>query len=381
MLDLIYNFNIFSCLTMGVGLLLIQTSPELKDPHYRNAKRFLGIASIIVALCNGLVLYSRAQESIAEIFSLPVLVAAQFQAALFTFIVLILFHSPYVCKRNILKHLTPTFVFVVLYTVAVIVKPDVRVYSFEEYAANITNPALLLRTVFAGVYLVQIGIYVRQFHKQRKEYIAKIDNYFSDTDKYEFRWASRLFYEAASIGVSVLLFSMFPAPLFDAIITTAVTVFYFNFGVRYINYQYKMYYDALPAVNIVVEPIPQEQEAEQEPSHAREVKSNEETEDEISKLKLYLQQGVVLADYAAALKVQERKLSVFINTTYGKSFNQWVNTQRVEYAQKLVVDCPELNIEQVAEQSGFANKSQFSKIFKEITGTTFSCFKNALNDK
>lgn len=91
MLDIIYYFNIFGCLTMGMALLLIQTAPQLINPHYRNAKRFLGIASIIVALCNALILYNRVQESVAEIFAMPVLVAAQLQAALFTFIVLILF--------------------------------------------------------------------------------------------------------------------------------------------------------------------------------------------------------------------------------------------------------------------------------------------------
>lgn len=69
MLDIIYYFNIFGCLTMGMALLLIQTAPQLINPHYRNAKRFLGIASIIVALCNALILYNRVQESVAEIFA------------------------------------------------------------------------------------------------------------------------------------------------------------------------------------------------------------------------------------------------------------------------------------------------------------------------
>ena len=82
MLDIIYYFNIFGCLTMGMALLLIQTAPQLINPHYRNAKRFLGIASIIVALCNALIFYNRVQESVAEIFAMPVLVAAQLQAAL-----------------------------------------------------------------------------------------------------------------------------------------------------------------------------------------------------------------------------------------------------------------------------------------------------------
>ena len=120
----------------SMALLLIQTAPQLINPHYRNAKRFLGIASIIVALCNALILYNRVQESVAEIFAMPVLVAAQLQAALFTFIVLILFHSPYVCRRNILRHLCPTLFFVGLYLLTILLFPDVRIYSVGEYIAN-----------------------------------------------------------------------------------------------------------------------------------------------------------------------------------------------------------------------------------------------------
>ena len=365
MLDIIYYFNIFGCLTMGMALLLIQTAPQLINPHYRNAKRFLGIASIIVALCNALIFYNRVQESVAEIFAMPVLVAAQLQAALFTFIVLILFHSPYVCRRNILRHLCPTLFFVGLYLLTILLFPDVRIYSVDEYIANITNPVLLLRTVFAATYLTQIVIYVRLFRREQRNYIAKIENYFSDTDKYEFRWASRLFYEAACIGIAVLVFSIFPAPLFDGIITLVITVYYFDFGVRYINYQYKLYYEALPAI---------EEKEESQPT--KESEGDKELEDEMAKLLLYLQQGVVLGDYAEALHIPERKLSVFINSTYGVSFKRWVNNKRVEYATEQMAKHPDYTMERIAELSGFAHKSHFCKIFREITGGSFTEYKN-----
>ena len=335
------------------------------NPHYRTAKRFLGIASVIVALCNAILLYSRAPQSIAEIFAMPVLVAAQLQAALFTFIVLILFHSPYVRRQNILRHLCPTFVFAGLYFVTVLIFPDVRVYSIDEFIANSTNPALLLRTVFAAAYLTQIVIYVRLFRREQRNYRARIENYFSDTGKYEFRWASRLFYEAACIGIAVLLFSIFPAPLFDGIITVAVTVYYFNFGVRYINYQYKLYYEALPAM-----------EEQEEARPAKEDGGDKELEDKMAGLQLYLRQGVVLGDYADALHIPQRKLSVFINSTFGVSFKHWVNRKRVEYAKEQMAMHPDYTMERIAELSGFAHKSHFCKIFREITGGSFTEYKN-----
>ena len=118
---------------------------------------------------------------------------------------------------------------------------------------------------------------------------------------------------------------------------------------RYINYQYKLYYEALPAI-----------EEKEESQPAKESEGDKELEDEMAKLLLYLQQGVVLGDYAEALHIPERKLSVFINSTYGVSVKRWVN----------------YTMERIAELSGFAHKSHFCKIFREITGGSFTEYKN-----
>ena len=144
-----------------------------------------------------------------------------------------------------------------------------------------------------------------------------------------------------------------------------VTVYYFDFGVRYINYQYKLYYEALPAI-----------EEKEESQPAKESEGDRELEDEMAKLLLYLQQGVVLGDYAEALHIPERKLSVFINSTYGVSFKRWVNNKRVEYATEQMAKHPDYTMERIAELSGFAHKSHFCKIFREITGGSFTEYKN-----
>ncbi len=69
-------------------------------------------------------------------------------------------------------------------------------------------------------------------------------------------------------------------------------------------------------------------EEKEESQLTKESEGDKELEDEMAKLLLYLQQGVVLGDYAEALHIPERKLSVFINSTYGVSFKRWVNNKR-----------------------------------------------------
>lgn len=365
MLDILYYFAIISCLIMGVVLLLIRTTPTLQDKHYRVTKRFLGVASIIVAVGEAVILLKKGSGLEVEMFSAPVLIIAQLQAALFTFAVLTLFHSRKVNQRYILKCLIPTFVFAPLYALSVILFSDVNTHSIEEHLSNLTNPSLVLRTIFGVVYLVQIAIYVRLFRRERKIYIAKIENYFSDTDSYKLNWATRLFYEATGLGLVVFVFSMFPHMVFDAVLTVAIACIYIIFAVEYINYQYRLYY-ALPAVKDEPEKVESVVAQQKDPS----------LEEAIAKHPLFLKQGVVLADYASALDITERKFSSYINSTYGVNFNRWINLQRVEYAKKLAVENPELNIELIAEKSGFANKSHFSRTFKEIEGVLFIEHKN-----
>ena len=83
----------------------------------------------------------------------------------------------------------------------------------------------------------------------------------------------------------------------------------------------------------------------------------------------------MLGDYAEDLHIPERKLSVFINSTYGVSFKRWVNNKRVEYATEQMAKHPDYTMERIAELSGFAHKSHFCKIFREITGGSFTEYK------
>lgn len=302
MIEIFYYFNIFSCFTVGLALLLIHTSPKLTNKHYRNAKAFLGVASLIVALGNAFIIFSGVLKEQVETLSAPVLVVSQLQAALFTFLVLIFLHSSNVNEKIILINIVPTIIFISLYIISAIVLCDVNTYTISDHFANISNVPLLLRTIYGLVYFVQIILYVRLFRRESKIYRTKIENYFSDTDVYNLGWATRLFYQATGIGLTVFIFSIFPSKIFDAVLTVIITYLYFNFAVRYLNHQYRLYY-MLPAVD-------------SGPIYEHEIQKlqtpDKFLDESLSFLDLYLKQGVTLADYADTLKITERKLSTYI---------------------------------------------------------------------
>ena len=374
-----YLFNIFIGLFVGVLLLVIKTSPQLKQLKYRRAKTYLSIATLITAIGNAVILFFGMENQMVDFFSLTSLVIASLQACLFTFLVLTLFNSGYVNPQNVIKHLLPTFVFLVVYIVMVSSRSDTAVYSVDGFLKNIANPALFLRGLYALTYIVQLFIYTRLFFRERKKYIEKINDYFADVSGLQLQLGTNLFFQALGVGIAVLLFCFFPGPIQDITINMLVTFFYFGFAVSYINYQYTL----LQVIPAVVTPNEEwESVGEMYPSllEIKEVTPVDLLRGRLDEFllqePLYLMQGVVIDDIANSINVSKRTLSSYINATFGKNFNCWINSLRIEHAKKLIDSSPGLTLQEVAELSGFADNAMMSRSFKQLTGQLPSAYRN-----
>lgn len=108
----------------------------------------------------------------------------------------------------------------------------------------------------------------------------------------------------------------------------------------------------------------EEDENENQPDWAAQLEQWMTTE------KPYLKSDFQLIDLRAVLPMNRTYLSQFINNTYGCSFYQFVNRYRVEEAKRLLRECPELKMADVASRSGFSSQSTFTKIFTKETGFT-----------
>lgn len=86
--------------------------------------------------------------------------------------------------------------------------------------------------------------------------------------------------------------------------------------------------------------------------------------------KPYLNPNFKLIDLMQVLPMNRTYLSEFINTTYGCTFYQFVTRYRIEEAKRLMRECPELKMADVAIRSGFSSQPAFSKIFTKETGQT-----------
>ncbi|MBV7538062.1 helix-turn-helix domain-containing protein [Duganella sp. sic0402] len=96
---------------------------------------------------------------------------------------------------------------------------------------------------------------------------------------------------------------------------------------------------------------------------------------------LYLNPMLSLAMLAKKMGSLQTTISQVINENSGKSFNAYINEFRIEYAKDLLVQESHLNMELVAERSGFNSDSTFFAAFKKITGQTPASYRAAFAAK
>ncbi len=84
----------------------------------------------------------------------------------------------------------------------------------------------------------------------------------------------------------------------------------------------------------------------------------------------YVQQGLTIKELSEILHTNRTYLSAYIKTTYKMTFREWITGLRLEYAKNILKEHPEINIQKLAESSGFLSRSNFIKSFTEKEGCT-----------
>ena len=97
--------------------------------------------------------------------------------------------------------------------------------------------------------------------------------------------------------------------------------------------------------------------------------------------KIFLNETLSLQDIANLLELSVQQTSELINSHWHLSFNQFLNTFRIEYASKILILEKEASILSIAFQSGFANKSSFNNAFLKFKGVSPSTFRKQEHHK
>lgn len=96
----------------------------------------------------------------------------------------------------------------------------------------------------------------------------------------------------------------------------------------------------------------------------------------MDKEKLYCDEDLSLGRLAHALEITSHQLSEFLNEHYGKNFNAFINSYRIQYALSLLNKDPDSSTLSVAFACGFNSYSAFYSAFKKETGRPPGEYKN-----
>ena len=90
----------------------------------------------------------------------------------------------------------------------------------------------------------------------------------------------------------------------------------------------------------------------------------------IEEEQLYLRKNLRITDVAAELATNKTYVSAILNNLSGERFTSLITRCRVEHAQRLMHEHPDMLLDHVADESGFSSRTTFFRSFKALTGMT-----------
>jgi AraC-like DNA-binding protein len=343
--------------------------------NYRRA-RYMMAGAYLFFVVAGIVEYlfdtSSPDVSNLALMQTVTLVIAASQAFLFTFAMLALLDVRFPGWRYIFRETAC----VLLFIIAV-----VSAYTF--FSGNIFRNTFY---IFTGIYALLLVRYTFLFFKSYRLFGLRMDNYFSDMEAGRLRWVAFSFFAALAVGVMALLSSLFMSTLVALLFVIIFDIFYIFFAIRFVNYAYQFH----TIGRAMDDETPEDAEKQctvvlhnERAAGSKKTKKHSAAfallEKRIEKWiddKGFTEQGITIDALAVKLVTNNKYLSTYINTYKKQTFRDWINELRIEEAKILLLQYPELTVNEIAHNTGFSDKSHFLRRFKEQVKLSPTNWKN-----
>jgi AraC-like DNA-binding protein len=232
--------------------------------------------------------------------------------------------------------------------------------------------------IYIGVaaYLCLLFIYARLFRKKYAMSLRQLEEYYDEDEQGRLRWVKNGFYAALSLGIIATVSAYFPHSMYICF-TIAYIVFYAWFVVRFFNYAAKVDF-YLSATTCEPEQLPSERFAENDP--VKEARLRDALEQWVLDGG-YTQGEISTEEVAELLGTDLRFLRDYFRDNMSSDFRTWRIELRIRKAQELIADYPEISLNQIAQQVGFATRSNFYLYFRKITGQSPADYRDQVADK
>lgn len=369
----IYSFSLCTALPLmlffGFYFLFAKTPEKKIFKNYLRSRQIMGIAMLLLSANYSVhfffgIRFKNADSAILMNMSTYFLCYSLFSSAL-----IMLLDRFYITKRRVWTHIILWIIFSTLSGVVLFLLPSGIMQKFSLFALAawlvVFGVVLARRVIIAYRRAIQI------FNETQEDDIGAY-----------IEWLSIFTYWALIFGVGCGLLTFLPDEYVFIWILSSIPFYSYLF---YSYQNYLLFYEQV------------ENAFEQDIQSEEELLTNSETEHEIVSEKEvprsytefiervdnwiktddYVQQGLTIKELSEILYTNRTYLSAYIKTTYKMTFREWITSLRLEYAKNILKEHPEINIQKLAESSGFLSQSNFIKLFSEKEGCTPAKWKKS----
>ena len=369
----IYSFSLCTALPLmlffGFYFLFAKTPEKKIFKNYLRSRQIMGIAMLLLSANYSVhfffgIRFKNADSAILMNMSTYFLCYSLFSSAL-----IMLLDRFYITKRRVWTHIILWIIFSTLSGVVLFLLPSGIMQKFSLFALAVW--LVVFGVVLARRVIIAYRRAIRIFNETQADDIGAY-----------IEWLSIFTYWALIFGVGCGLLTFLPDEYVFIWILSSIPFYSYLF---YSYQNYLLFYEQV------------ENAFEQDIQSEEELLTNSETEHEIVSEKEvprsytefiervdnwiktdgYVQQGLTIKELSEILYTNRTYLSAYIKTTYKMTFREWITSLRLEYAKNILKKHPEINIQKLAESSGFLSQSNFIKLFSEKEGCTPAKWKKS----
>ncbi len=369
----IYSFSLCAALPLmlffGFYFLFAKTPEKKIFKNYLRSRQIMGIAMLLLSANYSVhfffgIRFKNADSSILMNMSTYFLCYSLFSSAL-----IMLLDCFYITKRRVWTHIILWIIFSTLSGVVVFLVPSGIIQKISLFALAVW--LVVFGVVLARRVIVAYRRAIRIFNETQADDIGAY-----------IEWLSIFTYWAVIFGVGCGLLTFLPDKYVFIWILSSIPFYCYLF---YSYQNYLLFYEQVE--NAFEQDIQSEEELLTNSGTEHEIVSEKEvprsyTEfiervDNWIKTDGYVQQGLTIKELSEILYTNRTYLSAYIKTTYKMTFREWITSLRLEYAKNILKEHPEINIQKLAESSGFLSQSNFIKLFSEKEGCTPAKWKKS----
>ena len=369
----IYSFSLCTALPLmlffGFYFLFAKTPEKKIFKNYLRSRQMMGIAMLLLSANYSVhfffgIRFKNADSAILMNMSTYFLCYSLFSSAL-----IMLLDRFYITKRRVWTHIILWIIFSTLSGVVLFLLPSGIIQKISLFA--LAAWLVVFGVVLARRVIIAYRRAIRIFNETQADDIGAY-----------IEWLSIFTYWAVIFGVGCGLLTFLPDKYVFIWILSSIPFYSYLF---YSYQNYLLFYEQV------------ENAFEQDIQSEEELLTNSETEHEIVSEKEvprsytefiervdnwiktdgYVQQGLTIKELSEILYTNRTYLSAYIKTTYKMTFREWITSLRLEYAKNILKEHPEINIQKLAESSGFLSRSNFIKSFTEKEGCTPAKWKKS----